>query len=295
VETSVLLRAVAIVLIVGSHIQLFSIKGGAHLLLAVCGYNFARFHLSAVERPERVRHLARSVAKVVLPSMAWVAIALFVSEDYDLSNLFLLNSVFVPDDNGPGMHLWFIETVVYLLILAALLLSIPAFDRFERRYSFGIPVAIAALGLITRYDLLELDARNSLPSIVTVFWLFALGWAAAKAGTVPRRLLVTLGAAATVPGFFPDEPVRESIIVLGFALLVWVPRLPGLGPVNRLAVVLASSSLYIYLTHWQIYPVIEKHNALLALFGTLAFGIAYATAAQYAMRRLLIFGSRWRR
>jgi len=61
--------------------------------------------------------------------MAWVAIALFISEDYDLSNLFLLNSIFVPDDNGPGMHLLFVETVVYLMIAAAVALSVRALDR----------------------------------------------------------------------------------------------------------------------------------------------------------------------
>ncbi|MFJ3934144.1 non-ribosomal peptide synthetase [Streptomyces sp. NPDC090029] len=45
-ETSVALRALAIFFIVGSHIHVFGVKGGAHLLLAVAGYNFARFHLT---------------------------------------------------------------------------------------------------------------------------------------------------------------------------------------------------------------------------------------------------------
>lgn len=286
VETAVLLRAIAIVLIVGSHIQLFSIRGGAHLLLAAAGYNFARFHLTSAARRDRVRHLARSVAKIALPTSAWVTVALFISDDYDLSNLFLLNSVFVPDDNGPGMHLWFVETVVYLLLIGAAAVSIPALDRLERRYSFAIPIGIATAGLLTRYDVLRLDLRDQLPSIVTVFWLFALGWAAAKATTKRQRLLVTLAVAATVPGFFPGEPLREAIIVIGFALLVWVPRLPSLGPLSRTAGVLASSSLYIYVTHWQIYPIIEPHDAVLALLGALAFGIAYAAVATRTMRRL---------
>ncbi len=40
-ETSVALRAVAILLIVGSHAGLFELWGGAHLLLGIAGYNFA--------------------------------------------------------------------------------------------------------------------------------------------------------------------------------------------------------------------------------------------------------------
>ena len=38
--------------------QLFAISGGAHLLLGVAGFNFARFHLTDAPRAERVRGLA---------------------------------------------------------------------------------------------------------------------------------------------------------------------------------------------------------------------------------------------
>ncbi|MCY7403352.1 MAG: non-ribosomal peptide synthetase, partial [Cryobacterium sp.] len=46
-ETPAVLRAIAIVLIVGTHADLFVLQGGAHLLLAVAGYNLARFQLAS--------------------------------------------------------------------------------------------------------------------------------------------------------------------------------------------------------------------------------------------------------
>ena len=49
-ETSVALRAAAIVLIVGSHATLYEMWGGAHLLLGIAGYNFGRFCLTPVVR-----------------------------------------------------------------------------------------------------------------------------------------------------------------------------------------------------------------------------------------------------
>ena len=49
-ETSVALRAAAIVLIVGSHATLYEMWGGAHLLLGIAGYNFGRFCLTPVPR-----------------------------------------------------------------------------------------------------------------------------------------------------------------------------------------------------------------------------------------------------
>ncbi|HEX5543430.1 MAG TPA: hypothetical protein VFX60_18065 [Micromonospora sp.] len=50
---------------------------------------------------------------------------------------------------------------------------------------------------------------------------------------------MTAAAALTVPGFF-GEPWREALILAGFTLLVWVPHLPSLDTLNRLASVLAS-------------------------------------------------------
>jgi hypothetical protein len=111
-----------------------------------------------------------------------------------------------------------------------------------------VPTRQCQLALVGRGE-----ERVHLPSAVVVFWLFALGWAAAKADTTGRRVLVTAAAVATIPGFFPGEPFRDAVITAGFVLLVWVRSLPSLDRINSVAGVLASSSLYIYLTHWQIY------------------------------------------
>jgi acyl-CoA synthetase (AMP-forming)/AMP-acid ligase II len=273
-ETSVALRAIAIVLIVGSHVPVFMIKGGAHVLLGVAGFNFARFHLTAAARPERVRHIGRSIGRVALPSVAWIGLALLLTTDYRPTNLFLLNSVFGPPDGRSEWHFWFIEALVYILIGMAALLALPRLDRAERRFPFAFPMALAVLGLISRYDLFGLDARYDLPSAIVAFWIFALGWAAAKATGVRDRLLVTAAIVATVPGFF-GEPQREVVIIAGLALLVWVPNLPSLAPLNRLAGVLAASSLYIYLTHWQVFPRVSGESPILALAASLAFGVGY--------------------
>ncbi|MFD3695115.1 AMP-binding protein [Streptomyces sp. NPDC058646] len=285
-ETGVALRAMAIFCIVGSHIQVFGIKGGAHLLLALAGFNFARFHLTGAERRERVRRIGISIARIAVPSMAWIGCMLLLNDDYTLANLALLDSVFGPEDSKTGMQFWFIEALVYILVATVAVLAVPAVDRAERRFPYALPLMIAAVGLLTRYDLLGLPDRSRIPDAITVFWLFALGWAAAKATTSRQRLLVTAAAVATVPGFFPGDPGREAIVIAAFALLVWVPTLPSRERVNRLAGLLATSSLYIYLTHWQIFPLIEGFSRHLAFLASLVFGIAYAAAANRLMRTL---------
>jgi hypothetical protein len=194
--------------------------------------------------------------------------------------VFLLNYVF-----GTGgedhWHFWFIESLVYIQIGALALLSLPWLDRLERRWPFGLPVAVMVVGLVTRYEFVP---GADLPTPAVLPWLFALGWAAAKATTRAQRLLVTLAIATTVPGFF-GSPQREAVMVAGLVLLVWVSQLPSLRSLNRVAAVLAGASLAIYLTHWQVYPVLDQTSPVLAVAASLLVGIAYAALVTWVMRR----------
>jgi fucose 4-O-acetylase-like acetyltransferase len=275
------------VLIVGSHFHLFMVKGGAHVLLGVAGYNFARFHLTSADRRERLRNFGRSITRIAAPSVAWLALMLLVTDDYRLTDVLLLTSLL-----GPHTGFWFIEALVYILAAVAAVLAVPLVDRTERRFPFAVPAALMTLGLIGRCDLFGLDARGHIPLAVTIFWLFAMGWAVAKAVTVRQRLLVTVAAMATVPGFF-GQPAREAVIIAGLALLVWVRNLPSLASVNRVAGVLAGSSLYIYVTHWQVFPRLDDQFAVVSMIASLLVGIAYAALATRVMRWRPFPRERW--
>ena len=89
-ETSIVLRAVAIVCIVSTHVGLFSLQGTAHVLMAVAGYNFARFQLSGARLPRLRRQLA-SLARLAVPSMAFIGAAYLITDRYSLANIVLLN------------------------------------------------------------------------------------------------------------------------------------------------------------------------------------------------------------
>jgi acyl-coenzyme A synthetase/AMP-(fatty) acid ligase len=289
-DTTVALRAIAIVLIVGSHIQVFDLPGGAHVLIGVAGFNFARFHLTSAERRDRVRHLARSISRIMLASMSWIAAMYVLTDDYNLASVFLAHYLVGPEDpNAYGWHFWFVEALAYFLLILLAAVSLPVVDRLERRLPFALPLALAALGLISRYQLVP---GVQLPTPVVVFWLFALGWATAKAGTRRQRLFVTVAIIATVPGFFGDAG-REAVIVIGLMLMVWVADVPSLRLLNRVAGALAASSMYIYITHWQVFRPIDDHSRLLALLASLAFGVAYAMVVPRAAAKVSAVVRRW--
>jgi acyl-CoA synthetase (AMP-forming)/AMP-acid ligase II len=274
-DGSVALRAAAIVLVVGSHANVFALEGGAHLLLAVVGYNLARFHVTSTPRRDRQRALLRSTARLALPSLAWIVLWFWLSDDYHVSNLLFLTSLVGPDRLSPPWEYWFLEAVVQVMLVLVAVLGVPAVDRLERRWPFGFAVGLLGLGLLPRTGLVDLgpgpDAIQSAPAVL---WLVALGWATAKASTVPQRVAVTAAAALAVPGFFGD-PRREAVVLAGLTLLLWVPsvRLPR--PLRAAAGLLAANSLYVYLTHWQVFPHLQDETPRLALAASLVMGIAY--------------------
>jgi len=281
VETNVLLRALAIVLIVGSHANLFMVMGGAHVLLGIAGFNFGRFHLTSAPRAERVRHLATSVARIVVPSVLWLALAAALSTKYSWQNVLLLNGVLGSRDWSTQWQYWFIEAIVYTLLALTLLMALPGVAALERRWPFWLPMVLAGLGLLTRYDVVEVMGGDVTHRANVVFWLFALGWATVKATSHWQRMLVSAMVVVTVPGFFGDTS-RDIVVVVGALLLIWIRAVSVPSSVARAAGVLASASLYIYLAHWQIYPHLEDSYPLLATVLSLLGGIVFWQVATRA-------------
>jgi acyl-CoA synthetase (AMP-forming)/AMP-acid ligase II len=272
-ETSVLLRAVSIVLIVATHANVLTVMGGAHVMLGVAGFNLARFQLSDLPRTQRLRSLGRAARQVAVPSMVWIGAVAATVGMYDLSTVLLLNQALGSDTWTTQWQFWFLDALVWGFLGVAAIVAVPALDRLERRSPFGFAGVVVAVTLATRYALVGVHAgpseRYALP---VVLWCLALGWWAARATSTGRRLLVSLVVVCALPGFF-GEPVRELLVAAGLLALLWLPALTVPRPVARLVGVLASASLFVYLTHWQVYPHLEVDHPYLATAASFAVGV----------------------
>jgi acyl-CoA synthetase (AMP-forming)/AMP-acid ligase II len=266
VEMSVALRAVAIVLVVASHIGMVSLYGGAHVLMAVAGFNFARFRLTAASRSDRVASQLRAVARIAIPAMVWVALAMLLLDQYEIRHLLLVNALVRDELWG---NLWFIELLAYISLAMAALLAVPAFDRAERQWPFAVPVAMLGIGLLFRFEVIDL----AIPYTMPVFWLFAIGWAANRAERWWQRGLVLAVALVSVPGYF-DSPERNALILVGVLLLIGVRRVLVPAALARVGGILAGASLYIYLVHWEVWPMFGGWYGLPSLLASLAAGVA---------------------
>lgn len=290
-DTTIVLRALAIILIVGSHSNVFSMAGGAHILLAVAGFNLARFVL-ADERPRhRTRGLLRAAARIAVPASIWITAVWVIAGDYGWRNALLLNDALGPRSWAePEFYFWFVEVLVYLVAAVAVVTSVPWLTRLERRAPYGFAIGLLVLALVPRYWASATGYDGDIiHSSLFVAWLFVGGWAAAQADTTAQRTLVSVVLLVATYGWF-DDPKRELIVAAGVLALIWLPAVPWPRLVSGATGVVASASLYVYLTHWQVYPHLKYDWPLGGLLASLAVGIA----VWYAVDRLPAKVRRWR-
>lgn len=275
VETPAVLRALAIVLIVGTHANLFDLKGGAHLLLAVAGYNLARFQLADVAGRRRSRGVLKSTAQVVVPAVIWIGAVALVTGGYRPATVLLVNNFGGGAAWSVHWQFWFIEAVIWSMLALAAVFAIPHVDRLERRHPFGFALGVLGAALAARVAFLggvEAHATERYTTLMVV-WCIALGWLVARSNTLRQRLVTSAIACVAVPGFF-GTPSREAVVLVGILVLLWFPTLPVVRPLVPVVGVLAGASMFVYLTHWQVYPPLEDHVPWLATLLSLAVGVA---------------------
>lgn len=252
VETSVLLRAIAVLIICGSHADLFRVLGGAHTLLAVAGFNAARFGLSLPTPSARLRSTGRMLIGVAVPTIAVALVGMLTTQRYGWANLAMANWIVGDVTYGFSNELWFIDALVASLLVLTLLLAVPPVARAWRRDPWRVAAAVAVVALVPRFVILHLGDGVLRGIMPTTFWLFAVGAAVAHAGTRHRRLLTFALAAVGGATFFPDDPVRNLTILGGIAFLTFVPEVRV--PTRWVPVigVLAAASLSVYLIQFQV-------------------------------------------
>ncbi len=273
IEVPVALRAAAIVAVVGSHTEWFAAPGGAHILLAVLGFNLARFQLSTPDRGERVRRLLGSAVGLAVPCMLWIGALVVLTGRYDWSTALLLNDALGEQRWSVDWQFWFVEAAVWSAFALAALMAVPAVHRLDRARPWECALAATLVALGYRWIVAAPTAGAvERYSVAAVAWCVLLGVLAARADTGARRVLVSLLTVVGVAGFFGD-PTREATVAAGVLALVWIRgvRVPTalVAPIG----LLASASLWIYLTHWVVYPPLDDDHDVLAALLSLGVGI----------------------
>ena len=291
-DTTVFLRALGICLVVSTHMRVWHLPGGAHVLVAVAGFNLARFMAPLDDTVERVRAGVRTAARVALPTMIWVAVGMVVFGSYSPGTLLLVNNYVGPASHADDhWHFWFIEVFVHLVLVATALSAIPFVHRAERRFRYLLPLVVLAVALVLRMEWAQMDDWYNLRFRTHgVAWFFVLGWLIQRSSTWQQRIVTTVVCLAVIPGFF-QIAAREWRIAGLLLVLVWVRQIPvprwSIAPVG----VLAAASMWIYVSHFSIWPIFRGVFVREVAY---VFTIAAGVGVWFVAERLLGLPNRWR-
>ena len=97
---------------------------------------------------------------------------------------------------------------------------------------------------------------------------------------------MTLVLIISLHGHFGDSH-REALVLAGFALLIWLTVLRCPPAATVVAGLIAEASLYIYLTHYQVYPLFGG-RPLLGVGASVAVGVLLTYLVTVLRKRIRV-------
>lgn len=258
VDTTVFFRFVGMLAIVMGHFDVLNVSGSTFLLLAIAGFNFARFQLPLVLSSGSVRPVVDTALRVAVPTFLALALIEFKTRDFEPVALFLLDNW--TDARNEKLGFWFLELIVQVLMLAALLMSWSRAREFAAAHDFRFALAVlatcVALSIGVPFFWNAEHLYNRVPHML--MWLFALGWVVASAKSTEQRILAGALVLMLPPLIWSHVLNRFWLghgviwVAVGGISLLLVSRVRLFYPLNRIAALVAGASMFIYIAHYTL-------------------------------------------
>jgi acyl-coenzyme A synthetase/AMP-(fatty) acid ligase len=298
-EIATLTRAFFMICIVALHTEAFvysSNWGAAYFLIMLAGYSVARFQLPEIIRSGSVRTLLGTIRYVAIPTILTDVVLELAIRRFELPSLLLVSNYQDPD-NIKGFTFYFIEFYVQLLIIAALLFSIPKVrEAFKARPMVSATALFLAAIVIDRSIESVWDGEYNYHRTPWHYgWCFTLGIVMASAKDLQAKLF-TLGL-VIISVLVVWEFTSAAYYVGGAcALLMFVRSVVVPAPAKIVIAEIAGASMFIYLGHYEVMSLVKKvlgaPNPWLSLILAIIVGVTGAHV--YAWLERTVF-KLWRR
>jgi amino acid adenylation domain-containing protein len=277
-DITIFIRAFAIASIVFLHaLPNWGIHGNTGALFIVAGFLFSKFQFTQVEVKQTVAPIIWSAIRIFVPSTIIMGLILLWNGNFRVDVLFLYSNF-----TAPIATYWYVQVLLQIILVMALLFSIRKIVIYAKHepYKFGMYLLTAATILMIFSPLFEPEhgKHRQLPHVR--FWQFAIGWCIFYSDTHFRRittahLLVLIAGTQFIlmdRGLGLEDPILT--IVLGLLLLTQF-KITVIKPFNYLIYALASSSLFIFLSHRQFFALVDSIISIdKELKGVIAFLVA---------------------
>ena len=257
VDSELLMRAAAILLIVLHHATLWPIPGGAAALVMLVGYGLARFHGAALMRGETARLLRALAGNLAIYAPIVVGFSIARGEVLWPSVLLVGNlGIFDPRHMLPYLY-WFVEAYAQIMLVVAGLFSLRAVRT--RAVAAPFRTGLVALGVTVA---LKFAAPVLWPvgwvqifTVTDVLYLAAFGWCAFFAAEPFEKRALLAVAVIAFPvmaywgGNWTGSWVKFMLQLMCIAVLLYRPRLSVPNWLAGLALPIAAAGYHIYLFH----------------------------------------------
>lgn len=280
VDTTVVIRCVGMIAIVMGHFDVADIGGATFLLLAIAGFNFARFQLPNVIQTASVRPILATAMRIAIPTFLALVVLELKANELEVMALLLMDNW--TDASSERFGYWFLELMVQLLLLVSVLLAIPASRRLAGKrpffFAFGGLIVSTVAAILAPLLWNTEHLYNRVPHML--LWLFMLGWLMRVATHNWQRLLVAVLVLLLPPLLWAHVMDRfwmqHGMLWIWGGLLVlaiW-PSIQIVKPLNRIVTLIASASMFIYIIHYTVRGLWQRHGSFDSPIFEVMIGIA---------------------
>ncbi|MBU3079491.1 AMP-binding protein [Sphingomonas quercus] len=259
VESTILMRAISIMAVVAGHFGLIAFGGATSALYFIAGHSFGRFQVPSVLRENSVRSILKTIFQVALPTLAAMLVQqFFFRKPTPITWLFLGN--FVGPNVAGGFSYWFVDVLIQMMLVMALLFALPAMREVTRRRPFEtaflFTVASFAIAALVEavWDTSPLYDRVPTSKI----WLIGLGWCLAQSHGTGQRIAATALVVALLAVDWMLGREAQPLTLAAFAVILLVDRIRMPRPISKAVAMTAAASLFIYLVHFQLRSLSAK-------------------------------------
>ena len=248
INTSVIVRAISIVIIVLSHYSNFGLWGNLSAttpMFVIAGWSFVRYQIDPILKHGRINHVLNMIVAIAVPTILYTMANQAYKGDIHWDTVFLIGN-FSGENYAYKYGYWFIGVLVQVLLALMLFFSIPAIRVLMDRQRFlFICVATLLFGsaINLSYSMSWLDYERLGLFLDGVLLLF-LGMAVGLANTIQKKIIVMMLVLALqligMLSWYPFVAISFVLLISRVSLPIWLARAIGY---------VATSSLFIYLTH----------------------------------------------
>lgn len=276
-DTPVLLRALAPCMIIANHLGYTAATGGAALLLACAGWAMGRFQWHDLTGGRQGLILKKFVINVLLPYFALLLVSLMKNGTVATSHVLLAGNL-VREESWIIFQPWFIQALAQILLATCALMALPRLGSMARATPWKAVIALLllAMGLRGLDEYFAWDQNGESRQTSHVAWIYFMGMATSMADTQRRRWWLTAMALALPALFYTHDTPRHIVTSAGLLAMTWLPvvRVPGF--TVRVLAAVASSSLFIYMTHFSVLKKLAMRSTafdVLAMLLSLLIGV----------------------